>query len=69
MLQVELGNMAASGVLRFRDAHVDDDLMSSDSDTTHNIKTSANKYIKLPNQGIKASGLESFNLGGSQLYF
>ena len=69
MLQVELGNMAASGVLRFRDAHVDDDLMSSDSDTTHNANNSGNKYTKLPNQGIKVSDLESFNLGSSQLYF
>ena len=62
MLQVELGNMAASGVLRFRDAHVDDDLMSSDSDTTHNANNSGNKYTKLPNQGIRVSGLESLIL-------
>lgn len=62
--------MAASGVLRFRDAQVDDDLMSSDSDTTtHNANNSGNKYTKLPIQGIKVSGLESFNLGSSQLYF
>ena len=60
MMQVELGNMAASGVLRFRDGHAEDDYLSSDSDTTHNISGNGNKYTKFQNQGIKVSGLEFF---------